>query len=77
MKNKIAILLMIVGLGIGIYGMTAYVDRQNLFEVGNLDITKDLKIKKSEDSLVNEVSIGGAVLLALGLAAFLLPGKKR
>lgn len=77
MKNKIAILLMIVGLGIGIYGMTAYVDRQNLFEVGNLDITKDLKIKKSEDSLVNEVSIGGAVLLVLGMAAFLLPGKKR
>jgi hypothetical protein len=77
MKNKIALLLMIAGLGIGIYGMTAYVDQQNLFEIGNLDITKKLKIQKSEESLVNEVSLGGGALLVLGLGAFLWPGKNR
>lgn len=76
MKNKIALLLIIAGLIVGIYGMTVYVDQQNLFELGNLDITKDLKIKKSEESLLNIVSIGGGALLVAGIATFLLPGKK-
>lgn len=76
MKNKIALLLIIAGLIVGIYGMTVYVDQQNLFELGNLDITKDLKIKKSEESLLNIVSIGGGALLVAGIVAFLWPGKK-
>lgn len=76
MKNIIALLLIIAGLIVGIYGMTVYVDQQNLFELGNLDITKDLKIKKSEESLLNIVSIGGGALLVAGIATFLLPGKK-
>lgn len=76
MKNKIALLLIIAGLVVAIYGMTAYVDQQNLFELGNLDITKDLKIKKSEESLLNIVSIGGGALLVAGIVAYLLPGKK-
>lgn len=76
MKNIIALLLIIAGLIVGIYGMTVYVDQQNLFELGNLDITKDLKIKKSEESLLNIVSIGGGALQVAGIATFLLPGKK-
>lgn len=67
MKKSLSILLLIAGIAIGIYGLTGYVDSQTAVEIGDINISKDLEIKKEKNTLINVVSVTGLVLTVIGI----------
>ncbi|RMG25260.1 MAG: hypothetical protein D6730_11185 [Bacteroidetes bacterium] len=67
MKKSLHILLIVLGLGITLYGATVYAERDTAVEIGEVRISKDLEVSKNEKHRLNWVSISGGVLLLLGL----------
>lgn len=70
MKNKVAIIILVVGIILGAFGIYQQTQDNKIIEIGNLSIDR------SAEHNINWMEIAGGALVLVGLVAFFVPGKK-
>ena len=70
MKNKVATVILVVGIILGGFGIYTQTQDNEVLEIG------DLSIDRSAENNINWMEIVGGALVVAGIVAFLVPGKK-
>lgn len=70
MKNKVATVILIVGIILGGFGIYQQTQDNEILEIGNMSIDR------SAEHNINWMEIAGGALVLVGLVAFFVPGKK-
>lgn len=67
MKKTTGIVALVIGLIIGIYGLTGYIQNNDALEIGDVSISKDLEVTTDNNHLINWVTITGGVITLAGI----------
>lgn len=67
MKKNIGIILIVLGLIAGAYGLIVVQKENTLIEVGDIQLTDDLEISDNNPAAINSATIGGVILLVAGV----------
>ncbi len=70
MKNKVATVLIVVGIILGGFGIYQQTQDNEIIEIG------DMSIDRSAEHNINWMEIAGGALVVAGIVAFFVPGKK-
>ena len=70
MKNKVATVILVVGIILGGFGIYTQTQDNEVLEIG------DMSIDRSAENNINWMEIVGGALVVAGIVAFLVPGKK-
>lgn len=70
MKNKIATIILVVGIVLGGFGIYTQTQDNEIIEIG------DMSIDRSAEHNINWMEIAGGALVLVGVITFFVPGKK-